>query len=94
MSSFSHSAELYLITPLLYLSYPKIPNSSATSMIFLPQVRHCSFSLMLWLEYEMCPFQAHVLNTWLPAGGTILGGGGNFTMWGLVGGSRSLGVCL
>jgi hypothetical protein len=30
-----------------------------------------------------CPPQPHVLNTWSPAGGTILGGSGNFRKWGL-----------
>jgi hypothetical protein len=34
---------------------------------------------------------AGVLSVWSPAGGTILGGSGNFRMWKLAGESRSLG---
>jgi hypothetical protein len=39
-----------------------------------------------------CPPQAHVLSTWSPDVGAILGDSGNLGRWGLVGGSRSLGV--
>jgi hypothetical protein len=40
-----------------------------------------------------CPWQAHVLKVWSPNWQAILGGSGNFKRWGLVEGSKSLGVC-
>jgi hypothetical protein len=48
---------------------------------------------MLWSEFKRSP-QTPVLNAWSLAGGTILGGGGNFRRWGLAGRTRSLGVRL
>jgi hypothetical protein len=38
---------------------------------------------------EKC-YRLKVLNTWSPAGGTVLGDRGNFGKWGLAGRSRSL----
>jgi hypothetical protein len=45
-------------------------------------------SSMLWFWYKCC-LQSQSLNTWTPAGGTILGNGGNMT-WCLTGRTGSM----
>jgi hypothetical protein len=63
--------------------------TSVSLKLFVPMfLTHIYSFLGLQFHYEM-PLLVHEWNMWSPAGGC-----GNLKIWGLAGGSRSLGVCL
>jgi hypothetical protein len=78
----------------LWFLEKQLPNLSKETAATLAKVSHpkshtfVSFlGTWLWLEAEMPPTNLCVENLF-SAGGTILGGGGNFRRWSLAGGSR------
>jgi hypothetical protein len=75
---------------LSYLAIPPCAQSLSPHSMSLPP--SCHMDALDFGLNKKCPPQAPVFNAWFPAGGTILGGPGNFSRWGLVGESRSLGA--